>query len=59
MTTSRAGKGDDRRPPNITRGMEELRWQLAFGPEDEKAEVLRQIEELKEKELGEIHQTPD
>ena len=52
MTTSRAGKGHDRRKAKISRGMEELRWRLAFGSEDEKAKVLKQIEELKDKEKG-------
>lgn len=42
-----AGKGDKRRPRQITATEEELRWELAFGKDEErKAEIRRQLEEL-------------
>jgi hypothetical protein len=47
-----AGKGDRRRPRQITKAEEELRWELAFGkPSDTRKEgIRRQLEELQRNE---------
>lgn len=46
---SDGGKGDKRRPCNVSKEVVDLRWKLAFGTEDEKLEAKNKLKELEGK----------
>jgi hypothetical protein len=50
-----AGKGSKKRPTQISKEEEDLRWKLAFASEEKKAEIKKQLDKFKAERLAKSH----